>query len=192
MGIIVPSPRRGVDGVSTPPRCLPGGSWRELGPPPKEPGAAAGYYYSMKTRILKPLFLGLAAVLAAGLSTQARAEVIAISGSDGNTSRTWADIRNDGYPERAHFTEGVNLLSARLDHEIGVLKAKRAGMTTDTKDWDFSMKEVLDSREYLTSRMEELAKCTTEETWKDAKDNVGEAWKRSQLAVDKMNTTITD
>jgi len=146
----------------------------------------------MKTCILNSLYLGLAAVMAVSLSTHARAEVIAIAGSDGNTSHTWADIRNDGYPERAHFTEGVNRLSAWLDHEISVLKAKRAGMTTDTKDWDFAMKEVLDSREYLTSRMEELAKCTTEDTWKDAKDNVGEAWKRSQLAVDKMNTTITD
>jgi hypothetical protein len=146
----------------------------------------------MKTCILNSLYLGLAAVMAVSLSTHARAEVIAIAGSDGNTSHTWADIRNDGYPERAHFTEGVNRLSAWLDHEISVLKAKRAGMTTDTKDWDFAMKEVLESREYMTSRMEELAKATTEETWNSAKDNIGEAWKRSQLAVDKMNTTITD
>lgn len=146
----------------------------------------------MKTRLLGPLILGLAAVAAASLTAPARAEVIAIAGSDGNTSRTWSDIRNDTYPQRAHFTEGVNRLSAYLDHEISVLKAKRAGMTTDTKDWDFAMKEVLESRDYMTSRMDELAKAATEDTWNDAKQNVAEAWKRSQLAVDKMNTTITD
>ena len=64
-------------------------------------------------------------------------------------------------------------------------------MTTDTKDWDFAMKEVDDSRSYLTSSMRELAKATTPETWSAAKDKVGEAWKRAQAAVDKMNATVT-
>jgi hypothetical protein len=82
-------------------------------------------------------------------------------------------------------------MSAKLDAQISELKAKRAGLTTDTKDWDFAMKEVDDSRALLTDRMNTLGKATTPETWNDAKDKIGEAWHRSQLAVDKMNSTRT-
>ena len=53
------------------------------------------------------------------------------------------------------------------------------------------MKDVDESRALLTSRIRELKKATTPEMWIDARDKVGEAWKRSQLAVDKMNTTVT-
>ncbi len=146
----------------------------------------------MRTRTIRHIILGFAAVAAASITIPTRAEVIAIAGSDGNTSRTWSDIRNDTYAQRDHFREGAKRLSAWLDHEIAALKAKRAGMTTDTKDWDFAMKEVLDSRDYMASRMDELAKTTTEDAWNSAKDNFAEAWKRSQLAVDNMNTTNTD
>jgi hypothetical protein len=138
------------------------------------------------------LVLGLVTLSAAGLATRASAaDVVAISGSDGTTSPAWTDIQNDTYDQRAHFASGVSQLSARLNEEIRQLKAKRAGMTTDLKDWDFAMKDVLDSRDLFTSRAMELSKTTTPEAWSDAKDKVGEAWKRSQLAVDKMNTTIT-
>lgn len=64
-------------------------------------------------------------------------------------------------------------------------------MTTDTKDWDFAMKEVEGSRVLLTGRMNELKAVATPEAWPDAKDKIGEAWKRSQLAVDNMNSTRT-
>jgi hypothetical protein len=78
-----------------------------------------------------------------------------------------------------------------LDDQIGLLKAKRATMTIDMKDWDFAMKEVNDSRAYLTSTMGELNQATTPGRWAAAKDKIGGAWKRSQLAIDKMNSTIT-
>ncbi len=64
-------------------------------------------------------------------------------------------------------------------------------MTTDTKEWDFAMKEVEECRMLLKGRIEDLAKAMTPEVWTDAKDKIGEAWKRSQLAVDKMNSTRT-
>jgi len=89
------------------------------------------------------------------------------------------------------FTAGAQRLSARLDEQIRQLKAKREAMTSDTKDWDFAMKAVYEARELLTGRISELAKQTTPETWTDARDKVGEAWKQSQQAVDNMNTTVT-
>ncbi len=118
--------------------------------------------------------------------------MIAISGSDGTTSPSWVDIKNDTYEQRAHFSAGADRLSAWLDRQIALLKTRRLSMTTDTKDWDISMKEVEESRSSLTSRMTDLSKATTPEAWIAARDWVGEAWKRSQLAVDKMNTTVTN
>jgi hypothetical protein len=65
-------------------------------------------------------------------------------------------------------------------------------MTTDTKDWDFAMKDVMESRDLFTSRATELGKTTTPEAWTDAKAKIDEAWHRARLAVDKMHTTVTD
>jgi hypothetical protein len=80
---------------------------------------------------------------------------------------------------------------AKLDQQIAELKAKRAAMTSDTSEWDFNMKEVDDSRVLLKGKINDVVKATTPEAWSDAKDKLGEAWRRSQLAVDKMNSTRT-
>jgi hypothetical protein len=120
-----------------------------------------------------------------------QAQVVTIPDSDGTTAPDWVAIKGDGYDQRGHFAAGAAHLSAKLDDQIRQLKAKRAGMTTDLKDWDFAMKEVDTERALLTSRITELSQATTPETWADAKDKFGEAWKASQLAVDKMHTTVT-
>lgn len=133
--------------------------------------------------------LGFLAVV--GAVSRAPAQVVTVAASDGGAATAWVEIKNDTYAQREHFAAGVERLSGRLDREIGQLKAKRAEMTTDTKDWDFAMKEVDDSRSFLTSRTTELSKATTPDTWNAAKDKIGEAWKRSQVAVDKMNGTGT-
>jgi hypothetical protein len=139
------------------------------------------------------LAFALLTLFAVGAAPTARSgDIVAISGSDGTTNPAWTDIKNDTYDLRAHFSAGANRLSSRLNEQIRVLRAKRALMTTDLKDWDLAMKEVDDSRSLLTSRITELNKTTTPEAWVDAKDKVGEAWQRSQLAVDKMNTTVTN
>jgi hypothetical protein len=135
--------------------------------------------------------LGVLAVSVAGLATRARSEVVAAVPLDGTASPVWADIQDDTYDQRAHFTSGINRLSAKFDDQIRVLKAKRAAMTADTKDWDLAFQEVEASRTYLTGMMSELAQQTTPETWLDVKGKVGDAWKRSQAAVDKMNATVT-
>jgi hypothetical protein len=126
-----------------------------------------------------------------GAAPLGAAPVVTIAGSDGTEAPDWVTIKGDNYDQRGHFAAGAARLSAKLDDEIGVLKARRAGMTTDLKDWDFAMKDVDVSRSLLTSRITDLSKATTPETWADAKDKFGEAWKGSQLAVDKMNSTVT-
>lgn len=103
----------------------------------------------------------------------------------------WSDIKGDTYAQRAHFANGAKLLVARLDSEIAPPNAKRAAMVTDTKDWDFDMKEVNNCRGLLVDRIAELPQATTPEAWGHVKDEVGLAWHRAILAVDKMASTVT-
>jgi hypothetical protein len=138
------------------------------------------------------LALGLLAAGSPGLTPHLRAQATQVPAVPEETAdQAWADLKDDTYDMRAQFATGVGHLSARLDDQIRVLRAKRAGMTKDLADWDFAMKEVDDARSDLTSRMTELAKANTPETWLAARDNIGDAWKRAEAAVDKMNTTVT-
>ena len=147
------------------------------------------YNWGMKTL---PRIRRLALLLASFAFTLVGTRAFAgVNGVDPSNDHLWSDIKGDTYSQRAHFGKGVDSMSARLDQEIGELKAKRAGMTTDTKDWDFAMKEVDESRSLFTDRMNNVAKATTPETWEDAKQAIGEAWQRAQLAVEKMNSTRT-
>src|SRR5580658_1382465 len=131
-----------------------------------------------------PLLIGLVA-----LSTLASRTVAQVDGVEVTASHPWTEIKNDTYEQRAHFQDGTGRMVAKLDHEIAELKAKRVDLTTDTKDWDFLMKDVNDCRALLVGRIEDIAKMTTPETWADAKEKVGEAWHKAQLAVDKMNSS---
>ena len=130
--------------------------------------------------------LGLACL--APLASRAVAQV---DGVEASANHPWTDIKGDTYEQRSHFKDGTGRMMAKLDREISELRAKRANMTTDTKDWDFLMKSVDDSRALLVGRIDDLAKATTPETWADAKDKVGDAWHRAQEAVDKMNSART-
>lgn len=138
------------------------------------------------------LALGLVVVSSGALSSLGRSQDVVSASPEAITGTRWTDIKNDTYDQRAHFATGVAQLAARLNSYIRQLNAKRAGMTTDLKDWDFAMKDVMDSRDLLTSRATELGKTTTPEAWADAKAKIDEAWNRAQLAVDKMHTTVTD
>jgi hypothetical protein len=137
------------------------------------------------------LALGLLAAQAGGLSSIGLSQNVVSASPEVVTGAKWSDIKDDTYDQRAHFAAGVAQLSVRLNGEIGQLNAKRAGMTTDTKDWDFAMKDVLDSRDLFTSRATEIGKTNTPEAWAEAKDKLGEAWHRVRQAIDKMHTTVT-
>jgi hypothetical protein len=142
---------------------------------------------SFPVRII-PFAIVLASLALAPVCVPLRADTDGVEASSGHT---WAAIRDDTYSQRAHFSDGVTRLSALLDKQIGELKAKRAAMTTDTGDWDFQFKQVTESRTLLTDRMNHLDRADTPETWEDAKQQVGEAWSKVLIAVDKMNATRT-
>jgi hypothetical protein len=107
-------------------------------------------------------------------------------------SAKWGDIKDCTYDMREQFFAGLKQLEARVDVQIGELTAERAAMksTTDTKNWDFAMKEMNDSRSYLKSVGEELSKASTE-TWTQQKETVGLAWVRTQEAYDKVKSSTT-
>jgi hypothetical protein len=118
-------------------------------------------------------------------------QVVTTVSSD-DTSAKWFNIQDYTYDMRVPFFAGLKQLEARVDGEISELAAKRATMngTADTKDWDFSMKEMENSRTYLRSMGEELSKATSE-TWNQEKDKVGQAWVRTQEAYHKVKSSTT-
>jgi hypothetical protein len=137
------------------------------------------------------LALGLFVLLPGSLPSTGFSQNVMSATPESNAGAKWSDIKDDTYDQRAHFAAGVHRLTARINDEISQLNVKRAGMKTDTNDWDFAMKDVMDSRDLFVSRAIEISKTTTPEAWADAKDKLGEAWHRARLALDKMHTTVT-
>jgi hypothetical protein len=104
----------------------------------------------------------------------------------------WSDLKDYTYDQRAQFFAGLSRLEARVDEQVDELTVKRGAMksTTDTKDWDFAMKEMEDARSALHSIGTELSQATPE-TWNQEKDKVGQAWVRTQVAYDKVKSSTT-
>jgi hypothetical protein len=107
-------------------------------------------------------------------------------------SAQWSDIKDVTYDARAQFFVGLKRLEAKVAAQCNELTTKRASMksTTDTKAWDFAMKEMNDARTFLKSVGDEAAKASAE-TWNQQKDTVGKAWERTQAAYDKVKSSTT-
>lgn len=135
---------------------------------------------------------------ATGMATAAQPSTAAsVNGATTKTSpdttvAQWNDIKNCTYDMRATFFAGLKQLEAKVDSQIDELKTRRAAMTsaTDTKAWDFAMKEMADSRSFLKSVGEELGKASVD-TWNQQKEAVGRAWERSQAAYDKVKSSVS-
>jgi hypothetical protein len=105
----------------------------------------------------------------------------------------WTEIKHDTYDLREHFFAGLKQLEARVEVQIVELNAKRAVMNhnnTDTKAWDFAMKEMGDAQSYLRSMDAEALK-SSRELWEQKREKVGQAWLRAQEAYGKVKATTT-
>jgi len=104
----------------------------------------------------------------------------------------WIDIKDCTYDMRAQFFVGLDRLEARVDDQVKILAAKRAAMksTTDTREWDFAMKEMDSARTSLKSIHAEMTKATPE-TWGQEKDRAGQAWVRTQTAFANVKSSTT-
>ena len=104
----------------------------------------------------------------------------------------WADLKDYTFDEREKFFAGLDRLNGKVDAQVLELKAKRAKMNSlvDTKEWDFAMKEMNESRSYLNAVSKEL-RTATPETWEQDKEKAGQAWERTQEAYDKVKSSTT-
>lgn len=117
---------------------------------------------------------------------------ITVTVSHETPSVKWTDIKDLGFDAHARFLAGVKALEAKVDNQIGELTAKRATMkgSPNLMDWDFAMKEMNDSRTYLKSTGQEMAKANAE-TWGQQKEKIGQAWARTQEAHAKVRASTT-
>jgi len=128
----------------------------------------------------------------AATSSSSAQEINATAASPDAPTTKWSDIKDIAYDQRAQFFAGLKIVEAAVDAQIAELTAQRAAMTskTDTKEWDFAMKEMIESRAYLKSTGETLVDATPE-TWAQARDKVGLAWERTQSAYSKVKSSTT-
>ena len=107
-------------------------------------------------------------------------------------SAKWTEIKDLSYDMRGAFTAGLKKMESTVEEQINELRAKRAAMNSqsDTKEWDFAMKEMRDSRDYLRAQVVDLNNATPE-TWDQQKEKVGQAWVRTQDAYDKVKSSTT-
>lgn len=107
-------------------------------------------------------------------------------------SAQWSDVKDTTYEMRAQIFAGLKRLEAKLDLQVRELVAKRATMKgiTDTREWDFAMKQMEAACSYFKSVGAELGKATRE-TWDQEKDKVGRAWVSTQEAYAKVKSSTT-
>jgi hypothetical protein len=106
------------------------------------------------------------------------------------TPASWTEMEALSYAQRAQFLADLSVLLNQLDSQIGSLNAKRAAMTTDTKDWDIAMMDVTAARAYLAGLTSEVSRASPD-TWDQEKDRVGTAWQKAEDACDKVRTSTT-
>lgn len=104
----------------------------------------------------------------------------------------WIDIREYSYEQRPTFFSGFKAVEAKVDTQIADLNAKRAALdpSTDTRDWDQAMQEMVIARAELKSTGEELRKAKPQ-AWNAQRDKVGEAWVHTQDAFAKVKLSTT-
>lgn len=104
----------------------------------------------------------------------------------------WADLQEIPYDRRARFFAGVAGLESTVAAQVRELVAQRAALTglTDTREWDFAMKEMESARSYLTSVGTAAGKAGRD-LWDQEKAKVGRAWVSTQDAYGKVKSSTT-
>jgi hypothetical protein len=102
---------------------------------------------------------------------------------------SWDSIKDYTYEKRADFSAGIDRMAAQFDDKTRELKAKWAGAPdAASKDRENAIKEYDEARADLKLRLSELGNASAD-TWADAKEKVAQAWKRVQVAYDKVKAS---
>ena len=103
-------------------------------------------------------------------------ELAGMAGTD-TASAVWADIKDQTYASRSEFFAGLLRLEAKVENQIQTLMDQRS--VNKTANSDFVIMQMKSARAHLKSTGEALSKATPE-TWSRMKDQVGQAWARTQ------------
>jgi len=138
------------------------------------------------------VLLALSIPAFASVRSSARAEQSpSASVASAQHDASWDEIKSLGFSKRVEFEAGGARLLAKVEAQVGELKAKRASMKADPTAWDFAMKEMEDARVYFESMLAEVKAATIESTWSDRKEKSGLAWERTQIAFRKVKSSTT-
>lgn len=107
------------------------------------------------------------------------------------TPDAWQNIQYYSYEKRQEFTAVFARMVTKLDDDIRALNEKRAAMKNDPRAWDFAMKELNNARADVQSKLTELSRANTNETWTEARDRLGVAWDRAQSAIQSVRRSTT-
>jgi hypothetical protein len=113
---------------------------------------------------------------------------VAISGNNVVVGATdaWDGIKDFTYDRRADFSAGMDRMSKDMDDRTAAFRARAAGVSDSVaSDRDSAMKEFDSARADLKSKRTELDNATAD-TWSNAKEKVGDSWKSTKAAYDKV------
>ena len=109
-----------------------------------------------------------------------------------SASAQWSDIKDQTYLLRARFFDGLKQLEAKLDDQINELSAQNAAVKSgpEAQKRDFAIKMMGNARSRLQSLEAELSKATPN-NWVRTKEEVGQAWARTQKFYTLAKTITT-
>jgi hypothetical protein len=114
------------------------------------------------------------------------AVVVSDSNVTVGSSDTWSQIKEYAFEKRADFSAGFDRMSKDMDDKAAAFRVKVAGVSDSVaSDRASALKEYDDARADLTAKRTELDNATAD-TWASAKEKVGDSWKSTKAAFDKV------
>ncbi len=103
-------------------------------------------------------------------------------------SAEWAEIKNHTYAARSEFLAGLTRLAARVDGQINALSANRTAQNASNRDFAILQ---MNSARVQFKNMGEAMNRATPENWDRLKEQVAQAWARTQKFYLLGNTSTT-
>jgi hypothetical protein len=101
-------------------------------------------------------------------------------------TNAWDSIKDFAYDRRADFSAGMDRMSRDMDDRTAAFRTRAAGVSDAVaSDRDSAMKDYDSARADLKSKRTDLDNATAD-TWSDAKAKVGESWKSTKAAYDRV------
>ncbi len=120
----------------------------------------------------------------AGLAPNAVAPMAVAADRPGIASDGWAEIKDDTFAQRTHFSAGLQMMESDMDGRIASMNTKMGGGSMMSA----TMSEVAGARTNLQFTSDKMDRATAD-TWANDKNRVGQAWVRMQAACTKAQSS---